>query len=147
MRSFPQTDIQLRLKKENNVVYVFDEPRKKWVVLTPEEHVRQLVYHSFISAGGFPPGMIASEKQIEVGGMNKRFDLVVYDREHQPWMLIECKAPEVVIGESTLFQLLNYQRTMQCRYWLITNGHQSFCADAADPAAIVWLDELPSYDL
>lgn len=77
--------------------------------------------------------------------MAKRFDLVVYDRAHKPWMLVECKAPEVPVTEVTLRQLLQYQQTIQCNYWLLTNGHQTFCANACDPMQIAWLQDLPAY--
>jgi hypothetical protein len=95
----------------------------------------------------YPASLIAVEKKIMVGAMGKRFDVVVYSREHKPWLLAECKAPEVAISESTLHQLLQYQRTVQCHYWLLTNGHQTFCADACDATNIKWLNELPAYDL
>jgi hypothetical protein len=87
----------------------------------------------------YPAALIAVEKRIKVGNVNKRFDIVIYNRDHKPWMLVECKAPDVAISEKTLHQLLNYQRTAQCSYWLLTNGHQAFCADACDIQNIKWL--------
>lgn len=140
------TNISLKLKEENNKVYVFDVFRKKWLILTPEEHVRQYVSAYLISALKYPSALIAAEKKIMVGKMNKRFDLVVYNRYHQPWMLIECKSPEVNITEKALHQLLNYQRVIQSRYWVISNGQQTFCADAKDNLNITWLRELPAYE-
>ncbi len=62
-------------------------------------------------------------------------------------MLVECKAPEVPVSEKTLLQLLAYQRTVQCSYWLLTNGHHTFCADACDVQNIKWMGSLPAYDL
>lgn len=115
--------------------------------MTPEEHVRQYVLHYLIEGMQYPKSLISVEKQIKVGHLYKRFDIVVYNRQHQPWMLIECKAPEILISETTLFQLLNYQRTIQCNYWVLTNGHQTFCADACDINSITWLDNLPPYEL
>lgn len=138
--------IQLTLKQENGQPLVFDPIRRRWLLLTPEEHVRQCIIHYLIHSLQYPQGMIAVEKQIMVGRLTKRFDLIVYDRNHQPWMLVECKAPEVTITEKTLHQLLNYQRTVQCRYWLLTNGHQVFCADAYDVNNIAWLNTLPAYN-
>jgi len=141
------TGISLKLKREKDKVAVFDTVRKKWIALTPEEHVRQYLLQYLTDTLGYPAGMIAVEKKILVGGMSKRFDLVVYDRLHQPWLLVECKAPETEISERTLHQLLNYHRTVQCRYWVLSNGHQLFCADASDRQRVVWLDRLPAYDL
>jgi hypothetical protein len=126
---------------------VFDPVRKKWLVLTPEEHVRQHVLAYLVEVLHYPASLVAVEKTIKVGTLSKRFDIVVYGRNHQPWLLAECKAPEVMITEKTLHQLLNYQQAMQCRYWLLTNGHQSFCADAGNVTAITWLASLPAYEL
>ena len=137
--------IHLKLRQEENKTRVFDPVRKEWFVLTPEEHVRQYILALFIENDLYPKRMIAVERKITVGKVTKRFDIVVYNREHLPWMLVECKEPEVMITENTLHQLLNYQRTTQCRYWLLTNGHQTFCADALDPKDIKWLDALPAY--
>jgi hypothetical protein len=77
--------------------------------------------------------------------MPKRFDIVVYDRDHKPWMLVECKSPDVPVSESTLRQLLQYQQTMQCHYWVLSNGPQTFCADACDVTDVKWLNALPLY--
>jgi hypothetical protein len=98
-----------------------------------------------ISVAHYPAALLAVEKAILVGSRTKRFDIVVYNREHKPWMLVECKAPEVPITEKTLEQLLNYQRSVQCSYWLLTNGHQTYCADACDVSNIKWLESLPVY--
>ena len=137
----------LRLRNENSKTQVFDPVRKKWLVLTPEEHVRQHMIHYLADVMQYPIALLAVEKMIKVGDLSKRFDIVVYNREHKPWMLVECKSPDVVISEKTLHQLLNYQRTMQCSYWTLTNGHQTYCADARDISSIHWLPSLPAYDL
>jgi hypothetical protein len=141
------TDIQLRLRKNEEKTQVFDPVRKRWLILTPEEHVRQYIIQVLIQKLDYPIAMLSVEKQIEVNGMVKRFDVVVYNREHKPWMLVECKAPEIMISEATLHQLLNYQSNIQGKYWLLTNGHQTFCADANNVEEIKWLSELPAYDL
>lgn len=146
MISLDYSSIHLELKKEHNNTYVFDIIRKKWMVLTPEEHVRQFTIHHFINIMKYPAGLISVEKKIIVGTAIKRFDIIVYGRDHAPWMLIECKKPEIPITKETLYQLLNYQRIMKCSYWLLTNGHQAFCADACDIENITWLNTLPAYD-
>lgn len=140
-------DIKLQLKQDSGKTLVFDPIRKRWFILTPEEHVRQYIIQVMLGKMNYPPALLSVEKQITVGSMTKRFDVVVYNRHHKPWMLVECKAPEIEISEKTLLQLLNYQRTTQCRYWLLTNGHQTFCADACNITEIKWLDALPPYDL
>ncbi len=137
------SDIDLKLKKEDGNTYVFDLIRKKWVMLTPEEHVRQYVLQYLVSKRSYPASRIAVEKQITVNNIKKRFDAVVFDEHHKPWMIIECKAPEVTITEKTLNQVLQYHNELQCSYWYITNGRQNYCADACSDE-VVWLEDLPS---
>jgi hypothetical protein len=145
-----QLDLQkvaLRLKQDEGKTLVFDPVRKKWLVLTPEEHVRQYIIGYLVNKLQYPAALLSVEKKIMVGAMAKRFDIVVYNREHQPWMLIECKAPEVSITELALNQLLQYHSKLNCSYWVLTNGHQTFCADARDVQHITWLTELPLYNI
>ncbi len=141
------SDIQLKLSKPDSKTNVFDPVRKKWLVLTPEEHIRQYMIQHLIQVMNYPVALLSVEKTITVGRLKKRFDIVVYSRSHLPWMLVECKAPEVPITEQTLRQLLNYQGTVQSDFWLLTNGHQTFCADARDKNEIKWLNSLPAYQL
>ncbi|HTN45603.1 MAG TPA: type I restriction enzyme HsdR N-terminal domain-containing protein [Flavipsychrobacter sp.] len=141
------SEITLRLKQGQEKTNVYDIIRKKWLVLTPEEHVRQYLLHHLISKRKYPQALIAVERKIQAGERFKRFDIVVFSREHQPWMLVECKEPDVNISENTLFQLLNYQRVVQAQYWVLSNGHQTLCADARDISNIKWMEELPVYGL
>lgn len=146
MLSLDFTGITPRLKQEEGKTLVWDPVRKIWGVLTPEEHVRQYLLLYFIDVMQYPAALIAVEKKIQVGNLSKRFDIVVYNREHKPWLLAECKAPEVLLTEKALHQLLTYHNTMQCRYWLVSNGHSAFCANATDIHEIKWMDGLPGYD-
>lgn len=146
MRAIDYTGLELKLKQEDGKPYVFDPVRKTWILLTPEEHVRQYLLQYFIHKMQYPVSLIAVEKKILVGNMARRFDIVVYNREHKPWLLAECKAPDVLLTEKTLHQLLAYHNTMQCSYWLVSNGHSAWCADATHIERIKWLEELPGYD-
>jgi hypothetical protein len=137
----------LRTRNTDGAATFFDPIRKKWVAVTPEEHVRQLLIAYLSTRANYPPAYFSVEKMIRVGTRNKRFDLVVFDRAHQPWMLAECKAPEVALTDKAFHQLLDYQSVVKCRYWLLTNGLQTFCADASDPSAVNWLEALPSFDV
>lgn len=140
------SDIILKLRKEKGKTQVHDMVRRKWVILTPEEHVRQYLLYYLINNLRYPSSLIAVEKQIKLGSLLKRFDIVVYDKQYNPWLLAECKAPEVDIDSSTLNQLLQYHNTLQCRYWLLCNGREIFCADAIDASHIKWLETLPAYN-
>jgi hypothetical protein len=146
MISLDFSGIQLKLKQEEDKTLVFDPVRKRWIILTPEEHVRQYVLQYLIAGMEYPSSLIAVEKKLVMGMVSGRFDIVVYSREHQPWMLIECKEPSVVINENTLFQLLSYHRTTPCKYWVLTNGHQTYCADAGNLQEIKWREDLPAYN-
>lgn len=140
------TGVALQLKKQDNKTLVHDPVRKKWLVLTPEEHVRQCLLQYFIHDMNYPARLIAVEKNILVNGLDKRFDIVVYNRNHEPWLLAECKAPDVPVTDATLHQLLRYNNHLQCSYWLVSNGHTNFCADACNTTDIKWLDNLPGYE-
>ncbi|MGB4843150.1 MAG: type I restriction enzyme HsdR N-terminal domain-containing protein, partial [Ferruginibacter sp.] len=95
------------------------------VVLTPEEWVRQNFLQYLIQIKKYPASLIAIEKEIKLGDLKKRFDIVVYDRNSKPWMIIECKEMNVILDRKVLDQILRYNITMQVPYLIITNG--SYC--------------------
>lgn len=140
---FPKYDF--KIKEENGVRYIFDIIRKRHFVLTPEEWVRQNILHYLIHELQYPKGLCAVEKEITINKLKKRYDIVVYDRNQNPWMLIECKEPNVPITESTLNQLLQYHQKMQCRYWMLTNGKTNFCG-RVENGQVTWLESLPGYE-
>lgn len=139
------TKIILRTKHEEGRAMVYDPVRRGWFVLTPEEHVRQYLIRYMLDVLQYPPSLIAVEKLVKVGPLSRRYDVVVYSRDHRPWLLAECKSPDVPVAEATLHQLLAYHSVVQARYWLLTNGAQMFCADAGNVADIRWLSALPAY--
>jgi hypothetical protein len=139
----PGRDLQVRT--QDGAPEVYDPVRRKWVIFTPEEHVRQFLLQHLIHTIRYPIGMIAVEKSIDVGGLRKRYDIVVFDRAHTPWMLIECKRPDVAINKDVLWQVATYHNLLQCPYWLMTNGHTTYCAEVKDANCINWLPHLPLY--
>ncbi len=114
-----------KIKKELNKEFIFDEVRKQWIVLTPEEWVRQNFLQYLIQVKKYPAALMAVEKEIFLGDIKKRFDIVVYDKNTQPWMLIECKKMNVVLDNTVLSQVLRYNINLQVHYLVITNG--SYC--------------------
>lgn len=138
-------NLSLKIKTENETPLVWDIVRKRWIKLTPEEQVRQALIHYFVVEMHYPIGLISVEKQIKLGSLNKRYDIVVFDRNQLPWLLVECKAPEVALTKKALHQLLQYHSQIPCPYWLLSNGLHTFCADATDINAIKWIDNLPKY--
>ena len=114
---------QFRMKKENGKQYIFDAIRKTWLLLTEEEWVRQNFVSYLTSTLHYPSTVIALEKEISLNELKKRFDILVYDKQHQPWMLIECKEPKVNLSEEVLQQVLRYNISVPVQYIVITNGN------------------------
>jgi hypothetical protein len=114
---------QFRMKNENGKQYIFDSIRKVWLLLTEEEWVRQNFVNYLITQLHYPSTVIALEKEISLNDLKKRFDILVYDREHKPWMLIECKEPKVNLNEDVLQQVLRYNISVPVEYIVITNGN------------------------
>jgi hypothetical protein len=117
---FPEADF--KLKKEGEKHYIFDRIRKTWLLLTEEEWVRQNFVAYLVKELHYPEALIALEKEILLNGLKKRFDILVYDKQHQPWMLVECKAPAVALTEDVLQQALRYTMSVPVEYIVITNG-------------------------
>lgn len=113
---------EFRIKQEGERHYIFDSIRKSWVVLTEEEWVRQNVVAYLIRVLHYPSTLIAIEKEIQLNGLKKRFDILVYNRQHQPWTMIECKEPKVALSEEVLQQVLRYNISVPVEYIVITNG-------------------------
>ena len=116
---YPHFDF--RIKKDDDKEWIFDEFRKQWVRLTPEEWVRQNMLQYLVQVKKYPASLIAIEKEIALGELRKRFDILVY-RESRPWMMIECKEMNIAMDEPALKQVLNYNITMQTPFLVITNG-------------------------
>jgi hypothetical protein len=117
----------LRIKWLDGQRFVFDPIRQKDIVLTSEETVRQLMIHYLHVACNFPMASIAVEKAIRIGMTTKRFDLLVYNRQFQPYLLIECKAPKVQIAEATFQQAAWYNFQLRADYLVVTNGMDTYC--------------------
>ena len=111
-----------KIKMEEGKESIFCSIRKKWYLLTPEEWVRQNFILSLVHVLGYPAALIAVEKKIVFHEINKRFDIVVYDRQTKPYLLIECKEMNVPLQEQTYFQALLYNSQLQAPYFIITNG-------------------------
>ena len=133
---------QPKIKKEAGKEFIFDKVRKRWVMLTPEEWVRQNFLQYLVLVKKYPASLIAVEKEIELGEIKKRFDIVVYDKNHLPWMIIECKEMSGVLDKKVLEQVLRYNISLQVPYLVITNG--SYCyAFAVANNKLEEIDDLP----
>ena len=117
---YPEPDF--RIKKEEGKEFIFDTLRKKWLLLTGEEWVRMNFVQYLVQEKKYPASLIAVEKEIMLGELKKRFDILVYDGDHQPWMMIECKEAQVKLTEDVLQQVLRYNISVPVKYIVITNG-------------------------
>lgn len=120
--SYPSYPFKIENREDKE--YIFDPLRKKWIRLTPEEWVRQNFLQYLLQVMHYPASLIAIEKEIQIGELKKRFDILVYKNDH-PWLLIECKEMNVPINESVMQQLLRYQTTVQADYLIVTNGNDT----------------------
>ena len=117
---------QFRMKKENDSDFIFDKLRKKWLLLTPEEWVRQNFIQYLIEVKKYSTALIALEKEIQLGELKKRFDVLIYDKDHRPWMMIECKGAEIKLNEAVLQQALRYNISVPVKFIIITNGNMTY---------------------
>lgn len=135
-----------KVKKVENRNYIFDIIRKKYVVLTPEEWVRQHLIHYLTTSLECTPGFIAVEKGLWVNGMQKRFDVLVYDRDGAPLLLVECKSPDVPLSDATFLQAAVYNKSLTVRNLLVTNGLDLvFCRYSPDFTSHELTRDVPKY--
>lgn len=118
--------VPLKLSKVQGQLYVWCVVRKKNLVLTPEEWVRQHLIHYLISSVGIPLERIVSEYGIQVNGLVRRCDIVIFDRLGQPKMIVECKATSIPVDDKVLFQIAQYNRELQVEYIMLSNGIEHF---------------------
>ena len=135
---------QPKIKKEQSLEYIFDEMRKRWVVLTPEEWVRQNFLQYLTKIKLYPASLIAVEKEIALGELKKRFDIVVYDKNSRPWMIVECKEMNVALDQPVLDQVLRYNIQLQVPFLVITNGTHCFAFQNKN-GQLTELTMLPSF--
>jgi hypothetical protein len=132
-----------RIKKENGRNCIFDELRKKWLYLSPEEWVRQNFVQYLVKIKKYPAARIALEKEIQLGELKKRFDVLVYDRAFKPWMMIECKSTEVPLNEDVLRQLLRYNISVPVEFMVITNAYATYGWQRVE-SQLVLINEIPA---
>lgn len=139
--NYPPQDF--RIKEESGKEWIFDEMRKQWVRLTPEEWVRQNMLQYLVQVKKYPATLIAVEKEIALGELRKRFDILIY-KDSRPWMIIECKEMNVPLTESVMKQVLNYNITIKADFILITNGTDNY-GFALQNGTAEQIFELPGY--
>jgi hypothetical protein len=135
-----------RFKNSKNKVSIFDEIRKKFIILTPEEWVRQHTIQFLLQEKKYPKSYINAEKIITINGTTKRYDLVVFKPNGELFLLVECKAPEVTISQQTFDQIARYNLKLNADYLMVTNGlNHYFCEMNLEEEKYIFLKELPEF--
>jgi hypothetical protein len=136
-----------RIEEKEGMTKIFDEIRKKLVKLTPEEWVRQHFIQFLITARSYPKGLLLIEKELKVDTLKRRPDLVVYNREGKPIMIVEFKATNIPISEDVFFQIALYNKKLQVPYLILSNGLDHFCAKInQDIGSLEFLENIPDYN-
>jgi hypothetical protein len=135
-----------RFKSNENKRLIFDEIRKKFIVLTPEEWVRQHVVSYLITEKNYPKSHINVEKQLLLNGVKKRYDVVVFNSDGSIHIIIECKAPAVTITQETFDQIARYNLVTNATFLMVTNGLQHFyCQLDYEKERYQFLRKLPEF--
>ena len=146
MQKLNFNDYSFRFKNSENKVSIFDEIRKKFILLTPEEWVRVHVIRFLIEEKDYPKSYINVEKVVIINGMNKRYDIVVFNKDGSIFLLIECKAPEITIDQKTFDQIARYNMILKANYLMVTNGlNHYFCEMDFENEKYSFLKELPDF--
>ena len=130
-----------RIKEETGGSFIFDEIRKQWVNLSPEEWVRQNILQYLIHVKKYPASLMAVEKEIRLGELKKRCDIIVY-KDNLPWMIVECKEMNVPITDRVIEQVLRYNQVLRVNYLILTNGTDTY---GMDTATCEMIHVLPEY--
>ena len=136
-----------RIKKQNEKLVIFDSQRKRYVALTPEEWVRQNFIRFLIEEKGYPAAYLAIEKQLNMNGMKKRCDAILYNEHARPFLIIELKAPNVAISQATFDQVAVYNAKLKVDFFIISNGIEHFCCKVnLETARYEFFPEIPDFN-
>lgn len=135
-----------RIKNSQNRQYIFDGIRKKFVVLQPEEWVRQHVLRYLVFTKNYPKSLINVEKQLTINNLKKRYDVVVFNPDGSIFLLIECKAPEINITQAVFDQIARYNLQLKSKYLMVTNGlAHYYCEMDHKNEKYMFLEDIPEF--
>lgn len=147
MQKLNLPDFNFKIKNSENKMLIFDNLRKKYLVLTPEEWVRQHFVHYLISEKKYPISLIAIEKQLTLNTRKKRTDILVFNQIGTPELIVECKAPSVKISQDTFDQIARYNLKLNANYLIVTNGLTHFyCKMDFKNKTYIFLRDIPAYN-
>lgn len=143
--NFPR--FSFRFKNNENKLAIFDEIRKKFVILQPEEWVRQHCVQFLIEMKHYPKSLINVEKELLVNSLKKRYDILVFKPDGSIHLIVECKAPTVKITQDTFDQIARYNMVLNATYLMVTNGiNHYYCQIDAANQRYVFLESIPEYN-
>ena len=135
-----------RFKNSENKISIFDSIRKKFVILQPEEWVRQHCIQFLINEKGFPKSLINIEKELTINSLKKRYDIVVFNSDGSIHLIVECKAPKIIIKQDTFDQIARYNLKLNATYLMVTNGlNHYYCQMDFKNECYTFLKEIPNY--
>lgn len=138
---------EVKVMNDGGRKMIFDVIRKKYVVLTPEEWVRQHFVNYLINNLKYPKSLFRVESGLKYNNMQKRSDIVVHDRRGNPWMLIECKSPDIKLTQKAFNQIAVYNMTIGANYLAITNGMLHYCCQAGNATQdALFLENFPKFE-
>ena len=142
--NFPE--FSFRFKNSENKISIFDNIRKKFVILQPEEWVRQHCVQYFISNKGYPKYLINVEKELIVNSLRKRYDIVVYNSNGSIHLIVECKSPKIVINQDAFDQIARYNLELNATYLMVTNGlNHYYCQMDFENERYNFLNDIPEF--
>ena len=140
-------EYQFHILEREGKPFIFDQVRKKYVALTPEEWVRQHFYHFLTLDRQFPKSLIVTEKKVLINGLSQRFDMLVFDRKGNPLLIAEFKSPGVAVNQTTFHQASRYNGVLKAPYCLVSNGINHFlCKLDFESGNVEYLQEIPEYN-
>jgi type I site-specific restriction endonuclease len=136
---------KFRFEKRENQVFIFDTIRKRFILCTPEEWVRQHLIQFFMQEKAVPSGFISIEKEVHINGLKKRYDALIADKHGNPIVLIECKAPSVKISQTVFQQIAEYNLHFRVPYLFVSNGLSHYICKIEENNTIKFLKTMPQY--
>ncbi|NIJ46180.1 hypothetical protein FHR24_002658 [Wenyingzhuangia heitensis] len=147
MQKLNLPDVELKIKSKENKLFIFDPFRKKDILLTPEEWVRQHFANYLICYKNYPASLTVLEKELILNNTKKRTDILIYNTLGTPEIIVECKAMDVKITQNTFDQIARYNLKLNANYLIVTNGLEHyFCQMDFKNQQYVFLKDIPNYN-
>ena len=141
----PFSAYDFKIRKEENQSFIFDIIRKKYLLLTPEEWIRQHWIHFLIEEKKYPRSLIAVEMPLKVNRLEKRCDIVVYGKNGKPQLIVECKSGSIKMSQKVFEQIARYNLTLRVKYLVVSNGRDTFCCEIDfEKGDFTFIKDLPS---